>query len=579
MCGIVAYVGHQNCESILLSALSHLEYRGYDSAGMAFILKNQQLVRLRAKGNLFNLSDKLLKFQMMSSSPIHAQIGIAHTRWATHGEANEMNAHPHVDNEGRIAVVQNGIVHNYLAIKSRLSPKVKFESHTDTEVIAHLIAFYQNEKGLDITNAIRNTINDLEGDLALAILSVNAPNEIFVYSRNTPLIIGKCSDGYWCASDLVALNACEKYMRLPNDTLAKISAAKISAEKLARETQITEAKWEAKWHRMPVLNIQKQGYDSYMLKEVFEQPKIIANIARWDEAKVKGWKKGIKSVQLIAAGSSWHAALIGQYVLEKKARLTTRVWVASEYVKANPPLSACSLTLAISQSGETADVLNAVKWERKRRKEQNCLYQCPIIAITNRKESTLAQYVNEIWPMNVGVEMAVAATKSFVATLMMLYKLAGIKTEELLPLASEVEHVLRTESTRMREMAEQVIKFPLCIFMGRGLLWPIAMEASLKLTEVANLASLAYAAGEMKHGYLALLSQETLVICLSCADHQVEEIEARGASVMRLDLEGEQIHVAIKTLVCLQMLSYYAAKLKGLDVDRPRHLAKSVTVF
>jgi len=314
MCGIVAYVGYQHCESILLSALSHLEYRGYDSAGMAFILKNQQLVRLRAKGNLSNLSDKLLKFQMMSPSPIHAQIGIAHTRWATHGEANEINAHPHVDNEGRIAVVQNGIVHNYLAIKSRLSPKVKFESHTDTEVIAHLIAFYQNEKGLDITNAIKNTINDLEGDLALAILSVNAPNEIFVYSRNTPLIIGKCSDGYWCASDLVALNACEKYMRLPNDMLAKISA-----EKLAIETQITEAKWEAKWHTMPVLNIQKQGYDSYMLKEVFEQPKIIANIARWDEAKVKGWKKGIKSVQLIAAGSSWHAALMGQYVLEKKS--------------------------------------------------------------------------------------------------------------------------------------------------------------------------------------------------------------------------------------------------------------------
>nr|YP_009968399.1 glucosamine-fructose-6-phosphate aminotransferase [Cyanidiococcus yangmingshanensis]QMX77500.1 glucosamine-fructose-6-phosphate aminotransferase [Cyanidiococcus yangmingshanensis]UNJ15902.1 glucosamine-fructose-6-phosphate aminotransferase [Cyanidioschyzonaceae sp. 3]WDB00409.1 L-glutamine-D-fructose-6-phosphate [Cyanidiococcus yangmingshanensis] len=556
MCGIVAYVGHQHCESILLLALSQLEYRGYDSAGLATIQTNGKLWRMRAKGNISNLTSKLTAYKQLG------HIGIAHTRWATHGEANEHNAHPHIDHEARLAVVQNGIIHNYLYLKSKLK-HVHFESNTDTEVIPHLIAHYQREYHLDVLNAIQRTIDDLEGDFALAILSVDAPNELFVYSRNTPLIIAKGEDGYWCASDLVALTACHSYWRLPYQVLTKISSQQVDL--LGHEIP--------KWHIMPSLDLNKQGYDSYMLKEIYEQPNIIAISARWQPPYAL---KAIKSIQIIAAGSSWHAALMAQYVLEKHARIPTRVWVASEYIAAKPPLSACSMTIAISQSGETADVLKAMQWENQRRKWQNRLYQGKLVAITNRKESTLAQYVNEIWPMNAGIEMAVAATKSFVSTVIMFYRLAGIQTSYLLSLVEAIQQVFQHD---FKTMAARVAQFQQCIFMGKGLLWPIALEAALKLTEVANIASQAYAAGEMKHGYLALLCPETLVICLSCAEHQIQEVEARGAPVIRFDFAGDELHVSILTLISLQLLSYYVAQIKSLDVDRPRHLAKSVTVY
>jgi glucosamine--fructose-6-phosphate aminotransferase (isomerizing) len=555
MCGIVAYVGEKYCESLLLSALSQLEYRGYDSAGIAIIKNDASLLRVRSKGNISNLINKLASYKEVG------KIGIAHTRWATHGEANEANAHPHIDGEERFAVVQNGIINNYAELKAKLAT-VNFQSDTDTEVIPHLIAYYQ--KNLDVVSAIQRSIEDLEGDLAIAILSRDRPNELFVYSRNTPLIVGKSSDGYWCASDLVALNECDSYIRLPYGVLGRISSRKV--EWLNGEV--------GKWHRMPAMDIKKQGYDSYMLKEIYEQPKVVAISAQWQPSHLL---KGIKSINFIAAGSSWHAALIAQYVLEKNARIVTRVWTASEYVDAKPPLCACSMTIAISQSGETADVLKAIQWENERRKAQNRLYQAPIIAITNRKESTLAEYVNEIWPMNAGIEMAVAATKSFLSTVTMLYRLAGIKTSELLGLVEQMQKVLKEQTGKIESMAAQVVKYQQCIFLGRGIFWPIALEGALKLAEVGNVACVAYAAGEMKHGYMALLSADTLVVCLSCADHQIKEVEARGAHVLRFDFDGDCCSALI-SIIYLQLLSYKVAQLKCLDVDRPRHLAKSVTV-
>ncbi|MEG4028983.1 MULTISPECIES: glutamine--fructose-6-phosphate transaminase (isomerizing) [unclassified Microcoleus] len=639
MCGIVGYIGTQAASEILLAGLEKLEYRGYDSAGLATISEGQ-ITCIRAKGKLHNLREKLAEID----SP--APIGIGHTRWATHGKPEEYNAHPHLDNSGRIAVVQNGIVENYRDLRQELKAKGhNFVSDTDTEVIPHLIAEFfaeakrenegEKEKkpqkiaDLSFLEVVAKVVNRLEGAFAIAVICADFPDEIIVARQQAPLVIGFGAGEFFCASDTPALvSHTRTVLSLENGELARLTPMGVEVYSFAGE-RLKKSPRILGWS--PVL-VEKQGFKHFMHKEIYEQPAVVrACLEAYLDSE---WQPGnprspinlnlpnelcadVEQISILACGTSWHASLIGKYLLEQLANIPTAVQYASEYRYAPAPLTANTLTIGVTQSGETADTLAALGMEQQRRAGFTDKFRARMLGITNRTESSIAHMMPQVINTHAGIEIGVAATKTFVTQLMAFYFLAldlahqrqTISTERLAEiivglrqLPAEIEKFLEIQEQYVEELSHQFTETQDFIFLGRGINFPIALEGALKLKEISYIHAEGYPAGEMKHGPIALLDAKVPVVAIAMPGSVYEKVlsnaqeaKARDArligvtpkqGVAEADIFDHILPVPlvdellspIVTVIPLQLLAYHIAARRGLDVDQPRNLAKSVTV-
>ncbi|MEG4520964.1 MULTISPECIES: glutamine--fructose-6-phosphate transaminase (isomerizing) [unclassified Microcoleus] len=639
MCGIVGYIGTQAASEILLAGLEKLEYRGYDSAGLATISEGE-ITCIRAKGKLHNLREKLAEIE----SP--AAIGIGHTRWATHGKPEEYNAHPHLDNSGRIAVVQNGIVENYRDLRKELKAKGhKFVSDTDTEVIPHLIAELfaeakrekeeikekKPEKIADLSflEVVSKVVNRLEGAFAIAVICADFPDEIIVARQQAPLVIGFGAGEFFCASDTPALvSHTRTVLSLENGELARLTPMGVEVYSFAGE-RLKKSPRILGWS--PVL-VEKQGFKHFMHKEIYEQPAVVR--ACLEAYLDSDWQPGnpgspinlnlpkelcadVEQVSILACGTSWHASLIGKYLLEQLANIPTAVQYASEYRYAPAPLTANTLTIGVTQSGETADTLAALGMEQQRRAGFTDKFRARMLGITNRTESSIAHMMPQVINTHAGIEVGVAATKTFVTQLMAFYFLAldlahqrqTISTERLAEiiaglrqLPAEIEKFLEIQEQYVEELSHQFTDTQDFIFLGRGINFPIALEGALKLKEISYIHAEGYPAGEMKHGPIALLDAKVPVVAIAMPGSVYEKVlsnaqEAKARDARLIGVTPKQgmaeadifDHVLpvplvdellspIVTVIPLQLLAYHIAARRGLDVDQPRNLAKSVTV-
>ena len=617
MCGIVGYIGDRPANEVLLAGLRKLEYRGYDSAGIAVINSQHQLQRTRAKGKLVNLAEKLAELD--GDQPAH--IGIGHTRWATHGKPEEYNAHPHTDTQEQLAVVQNGIVENYHELRQELkSLGYKFVTDTDTEVIPHLIAEYlrkltagETERSIFL-EAVRHAVNRLKGAFAIAVLHQSYPDELIVVRQQAPLIVGVGKGEFYCASDVPALlSYTNQIIALENGDMARLTRAGVEVynfhgDRQKRPMQILS------WSPMMV---EKQGFRHYMLKEIYEQPGVIrSGIAAFvDDSNHISlplpdscWQS-LQNIHIAACGTSWHASLVGKYLLEQLAGIPTQVHYASEYRYAPPPRRDHTLVIGVTQSGETADTLAAL--ELAHRQGHVC------IGITNRPESSIGRLADYILDTQAGIEIGVAATKTFLAQLLMFYllslSLAGQRqslppsqinetVDQLRQLPAYIERILETQERYIERLAHQFAHTRDFIYLGRGINFPIALEGALKLKEISYIHAEGYPAGEMKHGPIALLDADTPVVAIATPGtvyekvlSNAQEAKARSApliGVAPLDSaiaqetfdyllpipEIPELLSPMLTVIPLQLLAYHIAAHRGLDVDQPRNLAKSVTV-
>ncbi|NJM98626.1 MAG: glutamine--fructose-6-phosphate transaminase (isomerizing) [Phormidesmis sp. RL_2_1] len=632
MCGIVGYIGTQAASSILIEGLKTLEYRGYDSAGVATVSEGK-LQRTRAKGKLVNLQTKLEGLEDPS------RLGIGHTRWATHGKPEEHNAHPHTDTKERIAVVQNGIIENYRELRAELKDKGHhFRSDTDTEVIPHLIAEYL-ENPLDesilttqseLLEAIRQAVNRLQGAFALAIISIDFPDELIVVRQQAPLAIGFGQGEFFCASDTPAIMPyTQAVLTLENGEIARLTPMGVEVydfpgHRLKKKPQTLN------WN--PIM-VEKQGFKHFMLKEIYEQPGVVRTCLEtyldtaWEPnsghspirlALPDALLNDLQHIQILACGTSWHASLVGKYLLEQVAGIPTVVQYASEFRYAPAPLMPNTLTIGVTQSGETADTLAALDMEQTRRLASGKAQYAPrMLGITNRMDSSLARLIPHIVGTMAGIEIGVAATKTFVAQLMAFYFLAlelayrrqsisleriGEIIDGLRQLPAQLELVLESQERYVEELSHDFADTKDFIFIGRGINYPIALEGALKLKEISYIHAEGYPAGEMKHGPIALLDEKVPVVAIATKGtvyekvlSNAQEAKARDARLIGVvpmnDVEAEETFDAllpvpdvdellspILTVVPVQLLSYHIAARRGLDVDQPRNLAKSVTV-
>ena len=639
MCGIVGYIGTQAASEILLAGLEKLEYRGYDSAGLATISEGE-ITCIRAKGKLHNLREKLAEIDSL------APIGIGHTRWATHGKPEEYNAHPHLDNSGRVAVVQNGIVENYRELRKELKAKGhKFVSDTDTEVIPHLIAEFlqearskkQEEKDRKIEKVadfsfletVVKAVNKLEGAFAIAVICADFPEEIIVARQQAPLVIGFGAGEFFCASDTPALvSHTRTVLSLENGELARLTPMGVevysfTGERLKKSPRILG--WS------PVL-VEKQGFKHFMHKEIYEQPAVVRACleayldSEWQPENPrspinlnlpKELCADVEQISILACGTSWHASLIGKYLLEQLANIPTAVQYASEYRYAPAPLTANTLTIGVTQSGETADTLAALGMEQQRRAGFTDKFRARMLGITNRTESSIDHMMPHVINTHAGIEVGVAATKTFVTQLMAFYFLAldlahqrqTISTERLAEiiaglrqLPAEIEKFLEIQEQYVEELSHQFTETQDFIFVGRGINFPIALEGALKLKEISYIHAEGYPAGEMKHGPIALLDAKVPVVAIAMPGSVYEKVlsNAQEAKAREARLIGvtpkqgvaeadifdyvlpvplvDELLSPIVTVIPLQLLAYHIAARRGLDVDQPRNLAKSVTV-
>ena len=627
MCGIVGYIGTEAASQILLEGLRKLEYRGYDSAGIATIL-NGEVHCVRAKGKLHNLQEKL------AGEENPAPIGIGHTRWATHGKPEEYNAHPHRDTSGRLAVVQNGIIENYRELRESLKAKgCEFRSETDTETIPHLIAEYLKHLPAETPNrlleAVRLAVNELQGAFAIAVISADFPDELIVARQQAPLVIGFGQGEFYCASDTPALVPYTRaVLPLENGEIARMTPLGVEIYSFDGH-RLKKAPRTLNWN--PVM-VEKQGFRHFMLKEIYEQPGVVRAcletylVPDWSPESSRspiqlnlgaGLDDTIAQIQIVACGTSWHAGLVGKYLLEQLAGIPTSVQYASEFRYAAPPLTPNTLLIGVTQSGETADTLAALEMDRQRRSSLAPEFQARLLGITNRPESTLGQMVDYVIDTQAGIEIGVAATKTFVAQLMAFYFLSldlayrrqtlAIEQiekiiEGLRQLPAQIESVLESQERYIEELAHDFAETQDFIFLGRGINFPIALEGALKLKEISYIHAEGYPAGEMKHGPIALLDSKVPVVTIAMPGTVFEKVlsnaqeararDARLIGVTPMDeLEAEETfdtlipvpHVEeilspIVTVIPLQLLSYHIAARRGLDVDQPRNLAKSVTV-
>ena len=626
MCGIVGYIGTQLATEILLSGLEKLEYRGYDSAGVATVCDGQ-IQSVRAKGKLYNLREKLVGVEMS------ANIGIGHTRWATHGKPEEYNAHPHRDDTERVAVVQNGIVENYRELRKELEAQGhKFVSDTDTEVIPHLIAEFlsKGETGRreNFLQAVRQTVNKLDGAFAIAVICADYPNEIIVARQQAPISIGLGQGEFFCASDTPALiSHTQVVVSLENGEMARLTPLGVEVYNFEGD-RVNKLPRILNWS--PTL-VEKNIFKHFMLKEIHEQPNVIRSCldayinSDWDVQNIQisptnlelspSLYKNLEKVEIFACGTSWNASLIGKHLLEQLAGISTTVSYASEARYAPCPLRENTLIIGVTQSGETADTLAALGMEQQRRLDKAVNFTSRFLGITNRVESSITNLVDEVIDIRAGIEIGVAATKTFIAQVMVFYFLAidlawqrqylsGERIREIIDglqkIPVQMEEMLEVQDGQIEDFAHQFNDTQDFIFIGRGINYPIALEGALKLKEISYIHAEGYPAGEMKHGPIALLDDKVPVVAIAMPGlvyekvlSNAQEAKARNAQLIGVTPESTEADVfdnvlavpavdellsPMLTVIPLQLLAYHIAAHRGLDVDQPRNLAKSVTV-
>ena len=611
MCGIVGYTGPQSAFTPIVEGLRRLEYRGYDSAGIALGTSNSLFVEKRA-GKLSNLEGAL----PANLPTVHS--GIGHTRWATHGGPTDANAHPHLDNEGKLAVIHNGIIENYSELKRELEGHGHtFSSETDTESVAHLLSDLRKEHNGDLTAAMRAAVKRLRGSFTLLAIHADAPQTIVGVRRNSPLVAGIGDGENFLASDVAAfIDYTKRAVELGQDEVVTITPESISICDLdgkalpLREYEIT---WDA-------AAAQKGGFAHFMLKEIFDQPKAIAdtligrlsdnNQILLDELHMSDEEiRNIKRISVIACGTAYHAGMVAKYAIEKWAKVPVDVEIASEYRYRDPIIDKDSLVIAISQSGETMDLLMAVRHAKAA--------GARVLAVCNTNSSTIPRESDAVLYTHAGPEIAVASTKAFLTQIVAVYliglKLAQVRGtldekqvkglyNEMLELPGKVEQILETIEP-LRELTRKFVKNDTVLFLGRGIEYPVALEGALKLKELAYIHAEGFAGGELKHGPIALIEEGTAVIAiLPTADEHaldekmlsnIQEVKARGARVIVIAPEGAEVigaeHIIripiasplfqpVLATVPLQVFAYEIAVARGTDVDQPRNLAKSVTV-
>lgn len=606
MCGIVGYIGDRDLKEVLLGSLSKLEYRGYDSAGIAFN-KNDKLNIIKTKGRLKDLN------KIVGDVGTKTNGGIGHTRWATHGEPSFVNSHPHTNTEEDIAVVHNGIIENYTKIKEWLQGKgVEFKSETDTEVVVHLIHHFY--KG-NLFDATVEATKMMEGSYALGVISPNHPDEIVAVKKDSPLIIGIGEDENFIASDIPAILEYTRKAYLLEDgeyALLKRDSVEIFDEygqKVKRD--VFEVDWD-------VAAAQKGGYEHFMIKEIHEQPKAVRDtlMPRVKDGRINIDElglddeavKNINTIHVVACGTAYHTGMIGKYIIERNARIPVEVSIASEFRYRNPILNKDDLMIIVSQSGETADTIAAMREGKKQ--------GLKVVAITNVLGSTISRDADKVIYTHAGPEIAVASTKAYTTQVLCFYMLClelsfrkdllddkTYKTylDELIAIPDKIQKMLDNKDV-LQKIAYKQFNQPSVFFLGRGLDYAISLEASLKLKEISYIHSEAYAAGELKHGTIALIEDNTLVVANCTQDEvyektisNVKEVKARGAYIIGVAFESKrdiEKHVddviylpdasdfvaPLLAIIPMQLFAYYMSVEKGCDVDKPRNLAKSVTV-
>ena len=613
MCGIIAYVGNNsNAGQILFDGLHTLEYRGYDSSGIA-ILDKKNLLKVYKKKGIVKLAEKdFLKKKNYS------KIGIGHTRWATHGEPNNKNAHPILSNSKNFAIVHNGIIENYSILKKILEEKgYKFKTDTDTEVLINYIEEIYKNNNSNFENSLNAALRQVRGAFAIAIINKKTPNYLYGARRGSPLVIGIAENNYFLASDASPIiKHTSDVIYLKDNELVKISSENLKITNLKKE----KINPQIKKIELKIEEIEKGGFDSFMLKEIMEQPKSIKRsmLGRINVKNKSLFINGIndyvnkllnaKRIIIVGCGTSWHAGLVAEYFFEKYTRIPVEVEYGSEFRYRNPILNSDDVVFFISQSGETADTLESVRITKKK--------GATALGIVNSVGSSIARLTDEGCYLHAGPEIGVASTKAFTSQLIILFmigvrlakRLGRIKEKQYIEMIYQLDNIpsLVKEILKQRNVIKNIAKIihkkKSCLFMGRGTNFPVGLEGALKLKEISYIHAEGYPAAELKHGPIALLEKGTpvVVICTRSNEYEktianIEEVKARKAMVIAI-LDSKNKHVSkmvdysivipqikndfspILNIIPLQLLAYYVAKYKGLDVDKPRNLAKSVTV-
>jgi glucosamine--fructose-6-phosphate aminotransferase (isomerizing) len=608
MCGIVGYIGHREAAPLILESLRKLEYRGYDSAGIAVLQDGQVTIR-RCEGKLGNLE------AMLQRQPMAGVVGIGHTRWATHGRPSETNAHPH--RAGDVVVVHNGIIENYLELKEQLGERgVEFSSETDSEIVAHLVA-EKVERGLDFLDAVRRTLREIHGSYALLFLNRRDPKRLIVAKNSTPIVIGWGDGETFIASDIPALlDYTRKVTFLEDGEIGEVTLGSyrlFDGKSKRIHRPVKEITWDA-------VAARKGGYAHFMLKEIHDQPRALADtfrgrislkdgrVALEDIQLTTNEVKQIRRFHLVACGTAWHACLVGKFMLEEIAGIPAEVDYGSEFRYRSPLMDPKSVLLMVSQSGETADTLAATEIARAKKAK--------ILSICNVIDASIPRKSHGVLYTHAGPEISVASTKAFTTQLTALYLLAvalgrlngRLKSAEakkllrdLMHLPSWIEKTLEIEN-QVKELARELMHSHDFLYLGRGINYPIALEGALKLKEISYIHAEGYPAGEMKHGPIALIDEKMPVVVLAPRDRyfqktvsNLKEVESRGGKVIVLSDDakaaGELAAHRLLTVpkashyltpivmtIPLQLLAYHIAVQRGTDVDQPRNLAKSVTV-
>ncbi len=611
MCGIVGYIGDREAQPILLTGLKRLEYRGYDSSGLAVILPKKNSISVRKSPGKISVLEKLVK-----NKPLSGSVGIAHTRWATHGAPTQANAHPHEDCQGAIALVHNGIIENYEALKVQLIKEGHtFRSQTDTEVIVHLIEkFYKN---IPLEEAVRKTLKLLVGSFAIGVISAKEPDKLVGARYGSPLILGLGKDENFLASDAPAvLESTKDVVFLDENEIAVLTKSDFKVTDLEGRV-VSKKSVRINWD---IAQAQKNGFAHFMLKEINEQPKILENLINsridrqtnkitFEEQNIPEDKlKGIKNIFIVACGTAYHAGLVGKYILESVCAIPTQIDVSSEFRYRDLLINPDTLVMAISQSGETADTLAGVREAKKR--------GASVISICNVLGSTLTRESDGIIYTHAGPEIGVASTKAYTAQLLALYLFAFYLAEirnilpaakiskflsELRKIPGQQESILK-EQNNIARLARKHSHLGSFLYLGRNINYPSALEGALKLKEISYIPAEGYAGGEMKHGPIALIDEYRAVVCIAPASKvyekmvsNIQEIRSRHGKIIAIascgdkevtELTGEVIYIPkidelfspLLVALPLQLISYHIATKRGCDVDQPRNLAKSVTV-
>ncbi len=619
MCGIVGYVGNKQVVPLIIDGLRKLEYRGYDSAGIAVVDDDHHLSLRRAEGKLRNLEEAI------RLNPLDGNYGIGHTRWATHGRPTEENAHPHRDQSGKVVVVHNGIIENYLTLKERLQENGhNFYTETDTEVVAHLIGHYIDNEGLSLELAVRKTVKELRGIFALSIISVDEPDMIVSVREGPPVVIGLGDGEFFVASDIPPILAHTRDVFFLGDReiaiLTKDSVRVTDFDGNIVEPEQQRITWD------PIM-AEKGGFKHFMLKEIYEQPRAVRDTSQGrvslDTGKVyldpmdisDDDLRSVTSVKIAACGTSWHAGLAGKYMIESLARVPVEVDYASEFRYREPVLSETDLIIVISQSGETADTIAAMREAKQA--------GCKILAVCNVQGSMITREADGTILTHAGPEIGVASTKAFTAQMVALYLFAMYFGEvrgrideprakklaqDLAELPLKIEQLLN-DADSIEELSKEFFRVQDFLYLGRGINFPVALEGALKLKEISYIHAEGYPAGEMKHGPNALIDEKLPVVIVNTREKgnaaselryekthsNIVEVKSRDGIIVSVLTEGDTMsskvsnHVIeipetsdllgpILSIVPLQLLSYHIAVRRGCDVDQPRNLAKSVTV-